>query len=334
MAEVCIPDAPVRPRFVDFAPGFGQRFMLTVDTEEEFDWGAPKGRSNHSTDSIAELRKFQQFCEGHGVVPLYLVDHPIAASQVAGEVLGEAARAGRCEIGLHLHPWVNPPFLEELSEFNSYAGNLAPDLEREKFLRLRERIEQTFGVAPISYRAGRYGTGPHTAAILQEAGFAVDSSVRPLFDYSASGAPNYWHHPLRPYWLDHPGGLMELPLTTVFWGPLRKQARWFYPLLWRAPRLRGALSKFGLLERIPLTPEGISSEEALRGIDIALDDGLPLLMFSFHSPSLAPGHTSYVRTPADLDAFYDWWRVIFAACARRNVKPTTIREIMAAAALA
>jgi hypothetical protein len=55
-----------------------------------------------------------------------------------------------------------------------------------------------------------------------------------------------------------------------------------------------------------LTPEGISAEEALRGIGIALDEGLPLLAFSFHSPSLAVGHTPYVRSDEDLDAFYAW----------------------------
>jgi hypothetical protein len=94
------------------------------------------------------------------------------------------------------------------------------------------------------------------------------------------------------------------------------------------PRLRGILSRLGLLERIPLTPEGVSAEEAIRGIDIALDEGLPLLNFSFHSPSLRPGHTPYVRNEADLDRLYDWWRRIFAYLEGRGVKPTNVREIM------
>ncbi len=83
--------------------------------------------------------------------------------------------------------------------------------------------------------------------------------------------------------------MLELPLTTVFWGMLRRQGDWLYPLMWRMPAMRGVLARLGLLERIPLTPEGVSVEEAIRGIDIALDDGLPLLNFSFHSPSLRPG---------------------------------------------
>jgi hypothetical protein len=66
---------------------------------------------------------------------------------------------------------------------------------------------------------------------------------------------------------------MELPLTTVYWGMLRKQGRMIHPALWRVPRLRGALARLGLLERIPLTPEGVASDEALKAIDIALDAG-------------------------------------------------------------
>ena len=62
--------------------------------------------------------------------------------------------------------------------------------------------------------------------------------------------------------------------------------------------------------------------------DVALDDGLPLLVLSFHSPSLVPGNTPYVHDDADLDALYDWWRAIYAYLDRRGVQPTTVREIM------
>jgi hypothetical protein len=124
---------------------------------------------------------------------------------------------------------------------------------------------------------------------------------------------------------------MELPLTTVFWGVLRQQGHLLYPALWRVPRLRGLLARAGLLERIPLTPEGVSIDEAIKGIDIAIDEGLPVLVFSFHSPSLQPGHTPYVRDEDELDALYDWWRQVFAYLQKRQIKPASIADIMAAA---
>lgn len=329
MLEVPRPLDPVR-----FRPGFGPRFLLTIDTEEEFDWSQPLTRAEHDLSHLPRLAKFQQFCEGMGIAPVYLIDYPVATDPRAAEILGDAVRAGRAEVGVQLHPWVNPPLSEEVSPHNSFAGNLPAELERAKFRSLRDVIEQAFGVPPRIYRAGRYGLGPNTATVLSETGIAFDTSVRARFDYSSGGGPDYTDHPLEPYWIDRTAGLAELPLTTVFWGVLRRQGSWLYPRMWRAPWMRGVLARMGMLERIPLTPEGVTAEEAIKGIDMALDDGLPLLVFSFHSPSLRAGLTPYVRDEDDLDQFYDWWRRVFAYLERRGVRPTTVQETFEAVDIA
>lgn len=304
-----------------------------MDTEEEFDWHKPFSRTSHALSHLTRLHRFQEFCEGAGVVPVYLIDYPVARSELAIAILGDAAARGAAEIGIQLHPWVNPPHEEQVTDWTSFPGNLPEDLERRKFTLLKRTIEDNFGIAPAIYRAGRYGLGPHTARILQAHGIAVDSSVRAGFDYRAAGGANYRTHPLHPYWVDDARALMELPLTTVFNGPLRRGGAQLYARLWRVPRLRGALAHLRLLERIPLTPEGITPAEALRGIDRAVAQGLPVLVFSFHSPSLQPGHTPYVRDEDDVDRLYHWWREAFARCARHGVKPTTIAEITRAVEL-
>ena len=329
-----IPNLPRPAAASAFRQDFGQKFIITVDTEEEFDWRAPKSRDGYTLGSVPALGRFQQFCEDFGVVPIYLVDYVIASSPLAAEILGPAVREGRAEIGIHLHPWVNPPFDEIVCDANSFAGNLPPVLESEKFRLLREAIAASFGTTPRIYRAGRYGVGPSTAAILKNNGIAIDTSVRPRYDYSDGNGPNFARHPLHPYWLDREHTLLELPLTTVYRGLLRRAGDRVYPRLGNLPTIRGAFAKSGLLERIALTPEGISAREALRGIDIALDEGLPILVFSFHSPSLEPGHTPYVRCEEDLAGFYDWWRRILDHLARRGVAPTSVSDIMAAVSLA
>lgn len=334
MPQVRITDLPVPAQQVQFPAAIGQRFMLTVDTEEEFDWGQPIRREGHTLHSVARLARFQEFCEGVGVIPVYLVDYPIATSPAACAALRPAIAAGKAEVGVQLHPWVNPPHVEDVNEYNSFAGNLPAALEREKFRRLRDAIEQGFGAPPLIYRAGRYGLGPDTAGILLDHGIAIDTSVRSRFDYSVGGGPNYRDHPVTPWWIDGERRLMELPLTTVYWGLLRQFGPWLYPKMWRVPQLRGLLARIGMLERIPLTPEGVTLEEAIRGIDIAIDEGLPLLVFSFHSPSLAPGYTPYVRSEADLDSFYDWWRAVFAYLQRRQVAPTSVAGLMQSVTLA
>ncbi|MXP41188.1 WalW protein [Altererythrobacter soli] len=325
-----IPEPPPAGRMARFAPDFGQRFIVTVDTEEEFDWTGPLTRDGHGIGHVGQLARFQQFCEEAGVAPIYLVDWPIATCPLAAEILRPALLEGKAEIGMQLHPWVNPPFEEEVNARNSFAGNLPARLEAAKLGSLRAKIEEAFGVAPLIYRAGRYGVGPRTAELLTAEGLAIDSSVRAKFDYSAAGGPDFRRHPLAPYWVDEGRDLLELPLTTVFWGMLRRQGDWLYPALWRAPRLRGVLARLSLLERIPLTPEGVTVDEAIRGIDMALDDGLPLLVFSFHSPSLEAGHTPYVRDAGDLEALYDWWLRVLAYLDMRGVRPTGVRGIMEA----
>lgn len=323
-------DPPPHSALARFDLAFGQRFLVTVDTEEEFDWTQPLAREGYGLEHVPELARFQALCEDEGVVPVYLADWPIAQSSTATEILRPLLASGKAEIGAQLHPWVNPPLDEEVTPRNSFAGNLPRELERAKFGQLRDAIEQNFGASPAVYRAGRYGVGPSSAEMLAESGIAIDTSVRANFDYSAGGGPDFRRHPLVPYWLDEAKALLELPLTTVYWGMLRRQGGWLYPKLSRRPKLRSALAHAGLLERIPLTPEGTTVDEAIRGIDIALDDGLPVLVLSFHSPSLQVGHTPYVRDENDVETLYDWWRRVFAYLELRQVKPTSVAEILGA----
>jgi hypothetical protein len=65
-----------------------------------------------------------------------------------------------------------------------------------------------------------------------------------------------------------------------------------------------------------------------------VDEQLPLIVLSFHSPSLCPGHTPYVRNEADLDTLYDWWRQVFGLLIARGVKPGSVKSVMESVELA
>lgn len=324
-------DLPPPDRRVRFAEQFGTRFVVTVDVEEEFDWSKPLDRFGHGLSHVPWLGKFQDFCENLGVAPVYLVDYPVSCDPRVAALLGPALIAGRAEVGVQLHPWVSPPHEEAITEHNSYAGNLPPALERAKFETLRATIAERLGAPPRVYRAGRYGVGPNTAPMLIEGGIAIDTSVRAGFDYRQQGGPDFRAHPVHPWWVDAERRLIELPLTTVWCGLMGPRGRALYHALARAPRLRGVCARLGLVERVPLTPEGTDIAAAHRAIDAALAQRLPVLVFSFHSPSLAPGHTPYVRDDRALDRLYDWWRAVFAHCAARGVAPASMAEIAAAA---
>jgi hypothetical protein len=326
-----IRDIPGPGDFVRFAPEFGTRFVVSVDTEEEFDWTKPLDRFGHGLTHVPALGRFQAFCDNQGIAPVYLIDYPVACDARVIDVLGPAVAQGRAEIGLQLHPWVSPPHDEAITLHNSYAGNLPAALEAAKFAGLRQAIVAAFGRAPLIYRAGRYGVGANTAQIIADGGIRIDSSVRAQFDYTDQDGPCFRDHPAHPWWIDRTAGLIELPLTTVYCGSLRRYGGAVYHRLWRVPRMRGVLARLGLLERVPLTPEGVDIAAALRAIDAALDDRLPVLVFAFHSPSLLPGHTPYVRDEAALDRLYDWWRAVFAHLRQRGVLPASLSDITSAA---
>ncbi|QFT77369.1 polysaccharide deacetylase family protein [Erythrobacter sp. THAF29] len=319
---------PDSAALAQFGDGFGQRVLLTVDTEEEFDWNAPFRRDGYGLEHVGEIARFQSFCEEIGARPVYLVDWPVANDPRAVEIIGDAVKRARADVGVQLHPWVNPPFEEEVTARNSYAGNLPHELEAAKFTALRDTIEAAFGTAPQIYRAGRYGLGERSAQMLKDAGIAIDTSVRSLFDYSAQHGPDYTHHPLAPYWVDDERALLELPITSIYWGVLRQLGKQIHRAQRHVPTLFGGLSRFNLLERIALTPEGVSTEEALRGIDIALDEGLPLLVLSLHSPSIAPGHTPYAKTAEDVAGIYDWLRAVYGYLDKRGVASASVADIL------
>ncbi|MEM8725150.1 MAG: WalW protein, partial [Pseudomonadota bacterium] len=174
---------PGKDTAAQFTPDFGQRVLLTVDTEEEFDWEKPFRRDGYGLEHVSQIARFQSFCDELGASPVYLVDWPIATDPRAVEIIGDAVKRSKAEVGVQLHPWVNPPFDEEVNAFNSYAGSLPQELEAAKFMKLRDEIEEAFGTPPQVYRAGRYGLGPNSADLLKQAGIAVDTSVRSLFDY-------------------------------------------------------------------------------------------------------------------------------------------------------
>lgn len=281
--------------------------VVTIDTEEEFDWSRPLARANRGVGHAGAIPAAHRIFDRHGVRPTYLVDYAIAGQDAGAGPLRELARDGRCEIGAHLHPWVNPPDDETVTPANSYPGNLPAALERAKLERLTDTIAERLGVRPTVYRAGRYGFGPNTAATLRALGYRVDTSVVPHTEFTADGGPDFAGFADQPYWLDGERRLLEVPLTVGFCGALRSGGKGLYDALRRPPagrlRLGGLCARLRLIERIRLSPEGMSLRELVRLTDTLLAAGHKVFNLSFHSPSLAPGHTPYVRTQDDHDRF-------------------------------
>lgn len=281
--------------------------LIVVDTEEEFDWSAPFSRDNVSTSAIPAQAAAHEIYDRLGIVPTYVIDHPVAIDPAAIAFLGALRREKRAEIGAHLHPWVSPPHVEEVTARNSYHCNLPPSLERAKIELLTATIAEAFGERPTIFKAGRHGFGANSQEVLADLGYRVDCSIVPHVSFAADGGPDFYGKPDQPYWLDRRRRLLEVPVTSGYAGLLAgvgpRVAGLFDSPRAEKLRLPGLFARSGLLERSRLTPEGATAREQCRLLKTLTARGATLFTMVYHSPSLAPGHTPYVRSAEERDAF-------------------------------
>ena len=312
---------------------------VTIDTEEEGLWGGTYRRTGNTVENVRGIPRFQELCDRFGVRPTYLVDAPIVESGEAVEILRPIQDDGQCEIGTHVHPWCNPPFEEQITERNTYLCNLPADLQRRKIEWLTDAIADSFGRRPTSFRAGRYGFDATGIGILSELGYTVDSSVIPFTDYSSQGGPNFTHAPCEPYFPDEDditrpatnGPILELPVTV---GYSRKNFEAAHSLRtralasrWRKLRVVGLLDRLGLARRIKLSPEQSDASAIKRLIDVCLQRGSDCLVLMFHSSSLMPGLSPYVRDETALDMFLESISTVLEHCVlRRQIEQQTLSQ--------
>lgn len=299
-----IPHIPAR-----LPAGLPPLLLVVIDTEEEFDWAKPHDPDSRSVRSIAEQHRAQAILARYGVVPTYVVDHPVAATPDSAAVFRDWRAAGACVVGTHLHPWVNPPHAEVLSAVNSYPGNLPAELEREKLQLLTGIINETIGERPTIYKAGRYGLGPNTPAILADLGYKIDLSVVPATDFSADGGPDFRGYPHDPYWFGPGGTLFEVPLTRGYPGILGDLGECVHGALsgplGQKLRLPGVLARLKVVERIQMTPEGVAAADNIRLADYLAGRGRRVFSYAYHSSTLLPGGSPYVADEAQRQAFLD-----------------------------
>ena len=291
-------------RRVPLGPSKPPRLFVVIDTEEEFDWSAPFSRNNTSVDAMRHIGRAQAVFERYGVKPTYVIDYPVAAQERGFAPLAEIHATGRCSVGAHMHPWVTPPYSEEVNVRNSYVCNLPVDVQRAKLRVLCDAIAVHFG-PPQIFKAGRYGIDAVTASILEEQGFRVDTSVCPRFDFSADGGPSFVEFEPAPFFVTP--RVLEVPGTSDYVGwagswrhALYQKSTTPAALQWRVP---GVLARLGAVSRVGLSPEGNTFEEMRKLTRALLARGYRTFGLSFHSPSVDPGRTQYVRTAAELATF-------------------------------
>src|SRR5262249_25229080 len=91
------------------------RLVAVVDTQEEFDWSEPFWRERISVKAMRRIESAQRIFDRYLITPVYVIDYPVVSQPDGYRPIQEIHSAGRCSVGAHLHPWVNPPFEEEVT---------------------------------------------------------------------------------------------------------------------------------------------------------------------------------------------------------------------------
>ncbi|MBL4619000.1 MAG: glycosyltransferase [Marinicaulis sp.] len=290
------------------------KLIVTVDTEERFDWN-DFNSNDYACCDPKDIDQFQQLCSSANIEPLYFLTYPLMKDHRTSEYFRKLHDAGAASCGLHLHPWVTPPTANFTGEVYSFQKNLPCDLHREKLKALAELYETVFNARALSHRAGRYGIAPENYHLLSEIGVNFDFSPSTSFDFSRAGGPDFTGASNTPFIASHGewkihvtpvSGACAIRKTSIFLS--RKRAPIGFALPWH-----DAFQNFTLPMR--LSPEGAKLSDLKALTRRLIKDKTPVMTFTLHSTSLTPGANSYSRDAADVERilalsrqYFDWFR--------------------------
>jgi hypothetical protein len=199
----------------------GARAFLCVSIDCECDKG-PAWRTQRPLRfagvHVGIAERLQPLFLHFGAKATYLLSPELLRDESCVERL---ASLEGCELGTHLHGEMAEPEAFQPDVTNALQRDYPPEVERAKMTWLTDSFRAAFGRAPRSFRAGRFGIGASSLAILDDLGYAVESSVTPHVDWSAIspglsfvGAPTQPYHP-DPANPGSPGAsrLLEVPVT-------------------------------------------------------------------------------------------------------------------------
>lgn len=228
-----------------------------------------------------------------GAKPTYLLSPELLRDAACVERL---ASLDGCELGTHLHGELAEPGAFEPEETTAVQREYPPEVERAKLAWLTQAYRDAFGRAPASFRAGRFGIGTSTVRILEDLGYAVESSVTPFMDWSrVSKGLSFVGAPTQPYHPDaadpaRPGSsrLLEVPVT------IRPRALSRVPVVGKhvEPRWLRPTRTEGE-DLVALAREVVADERRAR-------PELPVVLNAmFHNVEVVAGKSPYAATEAE-----------------------------------
>jgi hypothetical protein len=312
------------------------KLVVTIDTEED-NWGDYSADS-FNIENIKKIPLIQKLFDDFNVIPTYLITYPVATNKESVRILRRIHQQGKCEIGMHCHPWSTPPFEEERNAFNSMLCNLPYKLQQKKMSVLNNTIKENFSIKATSFRAGRWGYNGDTAVVLKELDYKVDTSITAFTDWSEYSGPNFSEMDPEPYKFNAPeifqnereGELTEIPASVGYLQEnfnfcrsvdRRLNSRWFKKI-----HLRRILATMKILNKVLLSPEASNSGQLIALTKIFIKKKYEIINLFFHSTSLLEGRSFFVKSKTDKEQFMNCLKEYFEFTTKAGIQSIKLSE--------
>jgi hypothetical protein len=303
-------------------------FIITIDTEGDNLWDYRLG-DTIETKNARYIPRFQKLCDQYGYKPVYLVNYEMALDDFFVEFSGTTLRENRCEIGMHLHAWNNPPFYELNNPYHDYGLpyliEYPEQIMREKIDVLYHLLKNTFKTEIVSHRSGRWAMDQRYFDILDEYGIKIDCSITPHISWKSSKGfstgnvgNDYTGEPEEPYPVKN---ILEIPVTI-------RRLRGFSlenPLSVRS--FLASVKKAVIGKAIWLRPNGHNLADMLMLIDVIQKSESNYLMFMLHSSELMPGGSPSFRTKDGIEQLYHDLSILFEVISK-NFTGITLKNYL------
>jgi hypothetical protein len=175
-------------------------------------------------------------------------------------------------------------------------------------------------------------------------GYAVDTSVLPFVDWRKQYGPDYSEAVPTPYRFrssdiktaSSNGPLLEVPATVGFAGlavtnfkRTNRVHRWLTTPPYSMSKALGLLHHLGVMRKSWLSPENSTGAEMIALAKAMMEKGAPILNLFFHSPTMQPGLTPFVRKQSDVKGFLDRLRMFLKFSADVGIEPVGLSRTAA-----
>lgn len=279
-------------------------FIITVDTEGDDLWSWSSGEKI-TTKNASYIPRFQNLCEEYGLKPVYLVNYEMITDDSFVEYIKSKVDEEKCEVGLHIHAWNSPPAYELPNIYggNSFITEYPLEVQKRKITLLKSLITEKIGVAPVSFRSGRWACNEQLFNLLNELGFLIDCSITPEISHYNDIGCSVNHGNDRVYdeyaFQQLCGDLYELPMTTA---KIRT---------WNGTSIKNRVKNIILGKKMWLRPATSTFEEMKMLCKIIEKKDVGYLEFMIHSSELMPGGSPYTKDSIQLENFYNRTQQLF-----------------------